>query len=259
MQKYLFIDGNSLVSAVLDILAPVFPNEDVYAMLNFNYISSGYQRVFYYDCLPAKNDNQNADQFKSATDKKQRFFDKINRSRNSHVHSTFSKHRRRVGQEQKGIDVLLAIEVLQHAYQGNIDVATVITGDADFIPMFEALTQTRVSSELIYPKKCTSANLIYSADTSKCITMEFVSQWIGEPYRSKIAIIIHGRGEHSDYELIERRSIIGHDVAFAKLSDGTYTAMMQIGNEPRFIVGGCIEALIDCIENNPEYNLSLRW
>lgn len=65
----------------------------------------------------------------------------------------FSRYRRKRGQEQKGVDVLLAVDVLQHAYRGSMDRADLITSDLDFVPLFDALTQTRVSSRLFFQKK----------------------------------------------------------------------------------------------------------
>lgn len=43
--------------------------------------------------------------------------------------------RRLVNDVQKGVDVELACEMLSHAFRGSYDVAILVSGDADFIPV----------------------------------------------------------------------------------------------------------------------------
>ncbi len=44
-----------------------------------------------------------------------------------------------VKRREKGVDVGMAVDVLQVALGGKIDVATLVTGDADFVPLVRAL------------------------------------------------------------------------------------------------------------------------
>ncbi len=59
-----------------------------------------------------------------------------------------SRYRKKRGLEQKGVDILLAIEAYQNAVQGNMDIVEILTSDLDFYPVFDALVQTRVKAHL---------------------------------------------------------------------------------------------------------------
>jgi uncharacterized LabA/DUF88 family protein len=182
VRKYLFIDGASFEEALKDMCKFIFPNEDVLSFVDFRQVSHGFDRVFYYDSLPARKNNQTDTEHQSAVSRKQMIFDRINAAPNSHVRGAFSKYARRLKrQEQKGVDVLFAIDVLQHTYQGNMDKAAIITGDLDFLPLFDAIVQTRVTSELIYDKRSVAAELVESADISRAIRFYDLGIWLIEP------------------------------------------------------------------------------
>ncbi|MCP4383725.1 MAG: NYN domain-containing protein [Hyphomicrobiales bacterium] len=78
--------------------------------------------------------------------------------------------RRGPKRQQKGVDVLLAIECLMHAVRNNIDEATIITSDLDFFPLFEALLQTKTKSFLRYQIGKASSELVEAADYAVPVT-----------------------------------------------------------------------------------------
>lgn len=43
------------------------------------------------------------------------------------------------GRSSKGVDIALTTELLGHAYQGNFDIAVLAAGDADYVPLIEAV------------------------------------------------------------------------------------------------------------------------
>ncbi|MBM3476628.1 MAG: NYN domain-containing protein [Armatimonadetes bacterium] len=49
---------------------------------------------------------------------------------------------RREGKRQKGVDVRLAVGMLEHAHLGNYDCAALVGGDEDFVPAVEAVKAT---------------------------------------------------------------------------------------------------------------------
>ena len=51
---------------------------------------------------------------------------------------------------QKGVDVLLAVEMLDHAFRKNMDEAWLLAGDADFVPLVEAVTRLGTWVNVIY-------------------------------------------------------------------------------------------------------------
>jgi uncharacterized LabA/DUF88 family protein len=52
--------------------------------------------------------------------------------------------------EEKGVDVWLAIEALQVALEGKIDVAALVTGDGDFVPLVRSLMKHGVRAAVFH-------------------------------------------------------------------------------------------------------------
>ena len=52
------------------------------------------------------------------------------------------------GFKEKGVDVLLAIDMLINAYENNYDIAVLLSGDADFIPVIEKIQALNKKVEL---------------------------------------------------------------------------------------------------------------
>ena len=53
-------------------------------------------------------------------------------------------------QREKGVDILLAIDALQVGLEGKIDIAVLVTGDGDFVPLARALMKNGVRVAVVY-------------------------------------------------------------------------------------------------------------
>ena len=53
-------------------------------------------------------------------------------------------------QGEKGIDVAMAIDILQIGMEGIMDVAVLVTGDGDFVPLVRALMKKGVTVVVAY-------------------------------------------------------------------------------------------------------------
>lgn len=53
-------------------------------------------------------------------------------------------------QREKGVDVALAIDVLQVGMEGKIDIATLVTGDGDLVPLARALVKHEIRVAVVY-------------------------------------------------------------------------------------------------------------
>jgi hypothetical protein len=135
-------------------------------------------RTFYYDALSAKKPTETKTEWQSRRDKKDELFNMLSMGPNIHVRSGISRYRKTRGLEQKGVDILLATEALQHATLGNIDDAWFMVSDLDFYPVFDALVQTRVKSHLYYDPHKTSKELIYAADVSVALNAGTLIPWL---------------------------------------------------------------------------------
>jgi hypothetical protein len=150
----------------------------------------------------------------------------------------------------------LSIEVLQHVHQGNMDVACIITSDIDLTPMFDALTQTRVSSELLYQRQCAASDLIDSADVSRAIRLKDVGGWIASDFGRKLLVTAQGGGRH-EATYTEERTLFGWRFEFGITDQDEHVAFNALRNI--YYKGGSAEAIVEEIENNPNFNASLRW
>lgn len=206
--KYLFVDGGYfeiLAKNIIDVLLPGF---DPFEYVDFARISREFDRSFYYDSYPADN---SAD-YELKRSRKEKIFESINLTPNFRVnYGASEKWNRRRGMQQKGLDVLLAIEVFQHAAAGNMDIASIITGDLDFLPLFEALSRTRVKTELLFESRSTSIELMHAADQVRPLTMAEFLRWTTVDKIKSFQIAQHS-GDQLPSDLINvRRGKIGDD------------------------------------------------
>ena len=90
-------------------------------------------RAYYYDA-PLGDDH--------ADHERQRVvLDRIEATTGFHVRPGTARRRKGSRVEQKEVDVLLAVDMLSHAYRGNMHVALLISNDLDFRPAIEECTR----------------------------------------------------------------------------------------------------------------------
>ena len=68
------------------------------------------------------------------------------------------------GHGEKGIDIAMAIDTLQVGLEGKIDVAVMVTGDGDFVPLVRALMKNGIRVAIIY--------FVYESDKHKSFASE---------------------------------------------------------------------------------------
>lgn len=174
-RKYLFIDGgffHRFVEEMKEAARPEIEGAEIELIM----VGAGYDRVLFYDAFPERKNNQTEAAFAQSIKEKEEHFDKISRTQNFNVRPALTRGGSR--QEQKGVDVLLAIECLLHAVRNNIDEATIMTSDLDFFPLFDALLQTKTKSVLRYQIGKTSPELIRAADYARPMTGADFVEWL---------------------------------------------------------------------------------
>src|ERR1700676_3971056 len=130
---YLFIDGEYLRQrhrqAMMDFFG-VHGELDVWKILR----QSGADRAYFYDSLddaPRSGEDQAACRIRIAP--LEAFIAKIRKVPNFHVRlGTVSQGKKR---QQKEVDILLAVDMLTHGFNGSMKKAVLITGDLDFRPV----------------------------------------------------------------------------------------------------------------------------
>jgi len=109
-------------------------------------------RTYVYDCPPyqspyptesEKKRKSDSDRFFTALDRLPRFEIRFGRLRKTNSTPPF---------EQKGVDVLLSVDLVRLGSSNRIDKAVLVSGDSDFVPAVRAAKDAGVIVELYYSK-----------------------------------------------------------------------------------------------------------
>lgn len=146
-------------------------------------MQGGCQKVFYYDCLPAKRDTANEAEHQHKLEEKQAFFDGLRSLAGWHVSEGLARHRKKERQEQKEVDILIAVDMLTHTHRKNMHRLTFLSGDQDFAPLLEAIVRDGMYVELIYPEGHTARDLMYFADVARPMDIAFLLDIATEDFR----------------------------------------------------------------------------
>jgi len=131
---------------------------------DFSHFFKKFDRIFYYDALPSKKPGQSQNEYDNIVKRKELEFDRIDSIDNCHVRLGSSKWRRKTGLTQKGVDIHLAVEAYENVIRGNADEYHFIVSDLDFLPLFEAIVRAGTKVHCYYDTRCTSKELLRSAD-----------------------------------------------------------------------------------------------
>jgi len=109
-------------------------------------------RTYVYDCPPyqspvptdsEKKRKSDSDRFFTALDRLPRFEIRYGRLRKTNSNPPF---------EQKGVDVLLSVDLVRLSSSNKIDKAILVSGDSDFVPAVRVAKDEGVIVELFYSK-----------------------------------------------------------------------------------------------------------
>ena len=139
-----FIDGGYLRKKLLDIKGDEifditkFQNELCKRLVtDRSYFHYELIRTYYYDCNFDLTDSSLSEAYKKKFSENKRLFDRLNGRRKVEVrlgHLSNSTPPR-----QKGMDVLIAIDMLSKAFDNHYDIGILFCGDNDFIPIVKAI------------------------------------------------------------------------------------------------------------------------
>lgn len=175
----IFIDGAHL-SKLLSIYFGKIKID--YAKLA-NWIADGSDilRVYYYDCLPYQS-NPPTPAEQTLYSSKRAFHYNLNRLDNFEVKEGKLAHRgnNQNGDpifEQKMVDIMLAVDLVNLSLKRAISHAAIITGDSDFIPAIRVAKGEGISIQLIHgPAKSFHDKLWDEVDERRKITQAILKQ-----------------------------------------------------------------------------------
>jgi uncharacterized LabA/DUF88 family protein len=185
--NYLFIDGNYLSRLADDMGRQWFGRS---AELDYKKLAweSKPKRTFYYDCLPAKKDTQQNEEFEALKAEKGQFFERLRQLDGWHV-SPGVAHWRGPGKpaRQKEVDVQLTVDLLTNVHRKNMEAVTLIAGDLDFRPLIEAIVREGMYVKLIHGANTNEA-LINAADEAQEIGPFELYEYCTDSFSRSVAV-----------------------------------------------------------------------
>lgn len=82
------------------------------------------------------------------------------------------------GYHEKGVDVLMAVDLLVGAYENQYDTAIVVSSDTDMIPVFAKIRQMKKKIEYIGFSHKPSMGLITNSDIRRLLTRDDCAQFL---------------------------------------------------------------------------------
>lgn len=119
--KYLFIDGSYLKKALDCISNKFFNNEEI--TIAPERLAAGYQKSFYYDCLPTQRKDEELNDYEARLQKQKEYFQALRSHPGMHVVQGVVRGRMA---RQKQVDVALTVDMLTHSYRRNMSRVTFI-------------------------------------------------------------------------------------------------------------------------------------
>lgn len=153
--------------------------------LDWGRVRGVHRKVFYYDAIPVQKPGEDDTTHSTRVAPKRRELAEIERQLRYHVRTGETHHRRRRGNEQKMVDVQLAVDALLMASRGLFASCTLLTGDLDFKPLVTALVDMGVDVQLLYPEDETNDDLKVATDSADALTVATFRQWFSDSFSQK--------------------------------------------------------------------------
>jgi uncharacterized LabA/DUF88 family protein len=162
--EYLFVDGAYLRRHLDEWSRDFFSEARI--ELDFAQFAHGFQKTFYYDCLPPKNKSELQEAYEERVRPQCEFFNTLKELGGFHVYEgTTSGSGAKARQKQ--VDIMIAVHMLSHTIRGNMSKTTLVAGDLDFKPLIDALIQEGMYVTLWCNRRSTSRELVYAADARR--------------------------------------------------------------------------------------------
>jgi len=166
--EYLFVDGGYLRKHLDEWSRVFFPGARI--EVDFNQVARGFQKTFYYDCLPPQNKGELHEAYEKRIQPQREFFNELKELNGFHVYEGTTSG---IGAKarQKQVDIMIAVHMLSHTIRGNMSKVTLVAGDLDFKPLIDALVQEGMHVTLWCNRRSTSRELAYAADARRDLNL----------------------------------------------------------------------------------------
>lgn len=175
---YLFVDAAHLKANFSDATQRWF-GESVELDVSLLRQLFSVTKIFYYDSIDdVAKSTESPEELEVRIRQQEQALREINAIQNTHVRygSVTGRDRRR--RRQKEVDILIAVDMMNHAVRQNMDKAVLLTGDRDFTPLVETVVQLGLSIWVAGDYRFTSDVLKEAADYYLPLTITQYSQLV---------------------------------------------------------------------------------
>jgi len=176
--SYLFIDAESLNHAIAEF-SETYVGE-ARLKIDLSRLRAQHRKVFFYDAIPVQGRDEGDAEYLQRVAPKRAELAIVERIPGFHVRTGDVHRRKGRGNEQKMVDVHLAVDALLMASRGLFTEATLMTSDLDFRPLVTALVEMGIDVSLQYRPRATNDDLIAAADNAYAISDRMVASWIDQ-------------------------------------------------------------------------------
>jgi len=162
--SYLFVDAGCLRAVVQRISNVIFGQPDT-VQINYAGLKRQHQKVFVYDALSAQERGEDQVAYERRIESRMVEIRTIRSLSGFHVQ--LGDLRGRIARQKK-VDVQIAVDMLLHAFRGNMHRATLLAGDIDFVPLLEALVREGMQVNLWHPEQA-ARELMSAADETSLL------------------------------------------------------------------------------------------
>jgi len=195
------------------------------------------QRFFYYDCLrDIKKATETDQEFTARVQYQHESFKAIQSLLGFHVRlGSLSGTGKKL--RQKKVDVLLAVEMLDNAFRKNMAGAVLLAGDADFIPVVEAVMRLGTWVEVCYDPHGASEELYSLADKGTPLTFTDLWSWSSNEFRTKYYLPPRTEGSFNTLDFMpmnlrEGKNARGERVMIAERGNKRGEFFVHVGDVP---------------------------
>jgi uncharacterized LabA/DUF88 family protein len=175
---YLFVDGHYLEQHFTKHMQDFYGEVPQFFFEQFRAVLEA-DRVYYYDAIDYEiGPTETAAERDARVAIREAYLDIVDRVPGFHVRDgRVRRYNRRRGREQKGVDVQLAVDAMEHAARGNMSMAMLLTGDLDFEPLLASLVRFGIKTRLWYIPRHTATELMRASDEIRKITLGHFYDW----------------------------------------------------------------------------------
>ena len=257
--EYAFIDAGYLRIEVGKILKQFFDDNVKFEDLSLDEMTHNFNKVFYYDCLPAQNSNEKTEDFNARIEPYKQFLKRIHDFKGYHV---FQGSTSGVGNKarQKEVDVKLSVDMLTHTLRGNMSKATLLAGDLDFNPVIEFLIEEGMWVILWCNPNTASGTLIHAADELRKFNIATIREALPEKIKQDCQVPSLDIGEYPPLGNPTKTGITSSSEK-VEMQEGSEKTIIQIyrnETEKRSKYQGTnTNFLVNWIENTEE--IKIEW